>query len=109
MMEMKRGYQNDAAADIVQNSTTKKKFFVENSMVYQNYDHIFLRDHLNPDYKMTGSFMYSPVKSLFGQVVPTFWYNILIIWLFNVVLFVVLYFDGLKRLMDLQLFKKKTI
>ena len=109
MMEMKRGYQNDAAADIVQNSTTKKKFFVENSMVYQNYDHIFLRDHLNPDYKMTGSFMYSPVKSLFGQVVPTFWYNILIIWLFNVILFILLYFDGLKRLLDIQLFKKKMI
>ncbi len=109
MMDMKRGYQNDASSDIVQNSTTKKRYFVENSMVYQNYDHIFLRDHLNPDYKMTGSFMFSPIKSFFGQVVSTFWYNILIIWLFNIFLFIALYFDALKRLMDVQIFKKKTV
>ncbi len=35
LMNMKRGYQNDAVADIVQNSTTKKRYFVENSRVYR--------------------------------------------------------------------------
>jgi hypothetical protein len=109
LMDMKRGYQNDASSDIVQNSTTKKKYFVENNMVYQNYDHVFLRDHLNPDYKLKGSFMFVPIKSFFGNQIPTFWYNILIIWLFNIVLFIALYFDALKKVMSLNLFNKKTV
>lgn len=107
LMDMKRGFQNDAISDIVQNSTTKKKYFVENSMVYQNYDHIFLRDHLNSDYKVKGSFMFVPVKSLLGNQLSTFWYNIIIIWIFNIVLFLALYFDALKRIMSIQLFTKK--
>ena len=109
LMDMKRGFQNDASSDIVQNSTTKKKYFVENNMVYQNYDHIFLRDHLNPDYKLEGSFMFVPIKSFFGNQIPTFWYNILIIWLFNILLFIALYFDVLKKVMSLNLFYKKTV
>ena len=75
----------------------------------QNYDHIFLRDHLNPDYKLEGSFMFVPIKSFFGNQIPTFWYNILIIWLFNIVLFIALYFDALKKVMSLNLFYKKTV
>ncbi len=108
LMNLKRGYQNDNVADIVQNSTTKKRYFVENSMVYQNYDHVFLRDHLNPDYKASGTFMFVPVKSFFGTIIPTFWYNIIIIWVFNAILFMALYFDALKRLMSIQIFNKKA-
>ena len=108
LMEIKRRYHNENVSDIVQNSTSKKKFFVQNSMVYQNYDHVFLRDHLDSNYKAQGSYMFVPIKSLFGIVIPTFWYNIIIIWLFNVVLFFALYFDVLKRLMDIEIIKKKT-
>ena len=108
LMNLKRSYHNDNVADIVQNSLSKKKYFVENSMVYQNYDHIFLRDHLNEDYKVQGSFMYLPVKSFFGNKISTFWYNILIIWFFNLILFIVLYFDWLKKLLDIQIIKNKS-
>jgi len=108
LMNLKRSYHNDNVADIVQNALSKKKFFVENSMVYQNYDHIFLRDHLNSDYKIDGTFMYVPIKSFFGNKISTFWYNILVIWFFIFVLFIVLYFDGLKKLLDIQIFKKKS-
>ena len=107
LMNLKRDYHNDNVADIVQNSLSKKKYFVENERVYQNYDHIFLRDHLNADYKVEGSFMYVPIKSFFGNKISTFWYNILIIWFFNMILFIVLYFDGLKKMLDIQIFKKK--
>ncbi len=108
LMEIKRRFQNDNVSDVVQNATSKKKFFVENSMVYQNYDHVYLRDHLDPNYKAEGSFMFVPVKSFFGMIIPTFWYNIIIIWTFNIVLFFALYFDALKKLMDIEIFKKKT-
>lgn len=108
LMDMKRGFQNDAVADIVQNSTTKKKYFVENSRVYQNYDHVFLRDHLDPAFEANGSFMFVPVKSFIGNQLSTFWFNIIIIWIFNIFLFVALYFDMLKRVMSIQLFNKKT-
>jgi len=109
LMNLKREYYNDNVADVVQNALSKKKYFVENEMVYQNYDHIFLRDHLDPNYKAAGTFMYVPIKSFFGNKISTFWYNIIIIWFFNMILFIILYFDGLKKLLDIQIFKKKKV
>ena len=109
LMNMKRSYHNDNVSDIVQNALSKKKFFVENSMVYQNYDHIFLKDHTDKQFKLNGTFMYVPKKSLLGNIISTFWYNIIIIWIFNIVIFGLLYFDALKKIMEVQIFKKKEI
>ena len=109
LMNMKRNYHNDNVSDIVQNALSKKKFFVENSMVYQNYDHVFLKDHADEKFKLNGTFMYVPKKSFLGNFIPTFWYNIIIIWIFNIVIFGLLYFDVLRRLMEIQFFNKKEI
>jgi hypothetical protein len=42
---------------------------------------------------------YAPVKLFFNQKVDTFWFNIAVIWLFGGLLFVLLYYDVVRRLL----------
>lgn len=98
---MKSKSHNKDVAEITQNTLASNRYFVENNFVYQNYDHVFMRDHLHPDYPSNGSFMYVNVKSFFGIPMSTFWFNVSVIWAFNLLLFAILYFNVLKRIMSL--------
>ncbi|MEY4605208.1 MAG: hypothetical protein RIT43_2500 [Bacteroidota bacterium] len=102
----KNGSDNEDISEIVQNTTTKNRYFVQNNTVFQNYDFVFMRDHLDPAFQLKGNLMYVPVKAAFGQTIPTFWYNVIVIWLFIFATFIALYFDILKRIMEIKLFKR---
>lgn len=101
LLEMKNQSYNNDVAEIVQNTLTSDRYFVENSFVYQNYDHIYMRDHFHEAYPSSGTFMYLKYKSLFGKPISTFWFNLIVIWTFNILLFAILYFNALKRIMSL--------
>ncbi|UKN01611.1 ATP-binding cassette domain-containing protein [Paracrocinitomix mangrovi] len=101
LLNMRNQSFNNDVAEITQNTLTENRYFVEDDFVYQNYDHVFMRDHLHPDYPGKGNFMYENYKSVFGKSVSAFWFNMSVIWLFNIGLFVMLYFNVLKKLMSL--------
>lgn len=106
VMLLKRKSNNEDVAEIVQNTTTKNRYYVYNNRVFQNYDFIYMRDHLDPLYKPQGDIMFVPNKLVLGQLIPTFWYNVVMIWIFIFVTFYLLYFDIIKRLTEINLFKK---
>jgi len=106
LTEEKNESDNEDISEIVQNTTTKNRYFVQDEVVYQNYDFVFMRDHLDSAFQLKGELMYVPVKSVFGQTIPTFWYNIILIWIFIMGTFIALYFDVLKRIMELNFFKR---
>ena len=106
VMLLKRHSNNEDVAEIVQNTTTKNRYYVYNNRVFQNYDFIYMRDHLDPLYKPQGDIMFVPNKLVLGQLIPTFWYNVVMIWMFIFVTFYLLYFDVIKRLTEINLFKK---
>jgi hypothetical protein len=45
-----------------------------------------------------GTHFLSATKYLFGKAIPTYYFNLLVIWFINALLFIVLYFDLFKRL-----------
>jgi hypothetical protein len=53
---------------------------------------------------------YAAEKVLFGKTIDTVWFNIAVIWLSTILLYILLLFNGLKRLVDflsgLSLFPK---
>jgi len=98
---------NEDISEIVQNTTTKNRYFIQDNVVFQNYDFVFVRDHLDPNFQLKGALMYVPVKTIFGQTIPTFWYNVIVIWIFILGTFVALYFDVLKRLLEMNFNKRK--
>ncbi len=42
----------------------------------------------------------SPYKNFLGKLIPTFYFNVMIIWLFTIIAYILLYFNGLKRLLN---------
>ncbi len=56
--------------------------------------------YLNPTNKYGRAHFLAPNKNLFGNLIPTYWFNILVVWLMSVILMLTLYFDLLKKLLD---------
>lgn len=100
-MLKKLNYYNEEIKDMVKNVTVNKKIIEYNGKLIQKSDPIFL-DPVNIswlfDYR---AHFYAPRKHFAGQLFNTFYFNIIIIWLMVVVLYITLYFESFKWLMDL--------
>ena len=99
-MQAKDDYLNDYLTEIVTKSTEKDKISIQNHNIIQKKDPIFM----DPSTKSILSFrthFFAPTKNLLGSLVGTFGFNILIIWAFTFFFFIVLYYDGLKKALQL--------
>lgn len=100
--EINMTYSNESLERLVKNSNEIEKISRWKDELVQKS---------NPIYRFTtenGFFenpLYVPSKSIFGIQVATMWANVLMIWLFSIVLYLFLYFD-LGRLL-LEFFKRK--
>lgn len=59
--------------------------------------------YLDPQDRRITSFrshFLAPNKNLFGQLVPTFYFNVMVIWIFTILAYVALYYNGLSKLLD---------
>ncbi|MBN2487291.1 MAG: ATP-binding cassette domain-containing protein [Bacteroidales bacterium] len=93
-MALKNKYYNTQLASIVQNEKEMIQFFVHQNNIIKLKDPIFtLPASLNGR-----AHYYAPVKRVGGYYFDTFWYNLIVIWLNTVLLFGVLYFDILLKL-----------
>ena len=86
-------YANESLNDLVTNKREEHKIIVGEDALYQNDDPIFN--------KAEGSFLsahfYAPTKRLFGKEIDTYWANLIILWIQTVILYIILYYDLLRR------------
>ena len=93
-IKLKDDYTNESLTDLVTNKNDLNKIIEWNNRLIQ---------HSNPVYKDPDGFrahFFAPSKELFGTKITTFSANLLVIWLFSIVLAVTLYFDLLKHFLD---------
>jgi ABC transport system ATP-binding/permease protein len=58
--------------------------------------------YLDPQDRRVTSFrthFLSPNKNLFGNLIPTFYFNVMVIWIFTLLAYVALYYNGLSKLL----------
>jgi ABC-type multidrug transport system ATPase subunit/ABC-type multidrug transport system permease subunit len=91
-------YHNESVADQVKKIYEKNKIVESDGRLYQQSDPIFLL----PEH--TRSHFYAPAKILFDRYFDTYWFNIVVIWLGSLILYAVLYYDLLHRLVMIPLF-----
>ncbi len=101
--EMEARYHNESLEDIVKNANSVDRVTVdyEKNRVIQLIDPVFAKPFLTAhplDYR---SHFFASKKHLFGQFFDTYWFNIGVIWLMTVLLYFALYFELLKKLIDL--------
>ncbi len=96
VFELKQKNYNKALADWVLNTNEITKFLETDDRIIQKHEPIFML----PDHPWGRAHFYAPMKYFNGQYVRTFWFNIAVIWLGALVLFVTLQIDLLRKLIS---------
>jgi hypothetical protein len=101
-------YHNEGVADIVRKVYEKNKILEFNHRLIQHYDPIYQYPDVSNRFTFRTHF-FSPVKPFAGKTFDTFWFNMAIIWLLTLVLYLALYFEWLKKLITAsQRYRKKN-
>ncbi len=93
---MKKQYTNESLEEFVRNDNEKNKIKRYRNRLYQNYDQIFF-DPVNP---LVKAHFYAPRKQLFGVYARTLGVNTLVIWCMTLILYILLYFRVLHRILE---------
>ena len=94
-------YHNESVADNVKKIYEKNPLVESEGRLYQQIDPIYLYP------ETTRAHFYAPVKLVGGKFFDTYWFNMAVIWIISLLMYIILYFDLLHRLIDAPLFKKR--
>lgn len=95
-LELKRRNHNEKLTEFVENNTELVRIIEYKGRLFQKADPIYL-DPLHPFIK---AHFYAPRKMIFGKYCSTFWINIGVIGAYSALLYMMLYFRLLKRILD---------
>ncbi len=96
LMESARNHTNKSLEEFVTNRSAfehmteyEGDLIQKSGLIYHDPTSKFLKAHF-----------YAPRKMIFGQFVPTIWANVMVIWAMTGVLYIMLYYRALKKLLD---------
>lgn len=101
----KDNYYNESIADLVQKVFEKNKIIQYKNRLVQQVDPIYQNPIIESyfDYR---SHFYAPRKYFFGNFFNTFNFNIFVVWIMTALMYLILYFNLLKRALNLPSFFK---
>jgi len=99
---MRDRYHNEAIGEIVTQFYEKNKILVYENRLVQHVDAIY-NDPLVESPWDIRSHLFAPKKHFFGHYYETFYFNIGIIWLMNILLFIILRLNLLRKLITLRI------
>jgi hypothetical protein len=97
LVRIRTATHNNELADMVLNHTVQKKIYETDDRLIQKSDPVLMM----PGSRTGRAHFYAPFKMLGNLRISTLWFNMMIIWLMNIFLFVTLYYNILKRLLNL--------
>jgi hypothetical protein len=104
---LKQKNYNKALSDWLLNTNEVSKFLETDNRIIQKYEPIFMI----PDHSWGRAHFYAPVKRFNNQIVDTIWFNIAVIWMGSLLLFITLQINllgGLISYIDSIRISKKT-
>jgi ABC-type multidrug transport system ATPase subunit len=100
----RNAYENENLSDLVTNGNDFDRLVIYKSELIQKADPIYQDTRLS---RFMDCQLYSPYKFMFGIKISTLYGNIIFVWITSLLLFIVLYFDGLRRLFQVFPSKKR--
>lgn len=111
-LKLREEYENEGLSQLVKNANdiSGERCLEKEGRLIQQIEPIFQDP---TESKIGRAHFFAPRKNFLGAMVPTYWFNIAVIWLMSLVLIITLYFDVFKRVLDFfgnlsVSFKKKT-
>lgn len=97
--ENKNKYYNESMADLIKNVTTKDRLLEYKGNLIQQIDPVFQDPEPVSQFDYRTAF-FLPQKNLMGTIVSTYWFDVFVIWIMSVILFVMLYFEVFRRFVN---------
>ena len=92
-------YHNESVSDILKKVYEKNKIIEYDGHYVQQVDPIFQTPVVTSYFGFRSHF-FAPQKHFMGKYIDTYWFNILIIWIMTLLLYVTLYYEHLLKLMN---------
>lgn len=105
--QMRLKYQNESVNRLVENSTDLVRIVEWRGELVQKIYPIFFEDHRPAHYFDFRENFYVPQKHFMGRKFDTLYFNITVIWLMTIILYVTLYFEVLKKLVHALAMRRK--
>ncbi|HOX83050.1 MAG TPA: ATP-binding cassette domain-containing protein [Chryseolinea sp.] len=99
MNDFKNKYYNESLSDLVQNISEKNRILEYNGQLFQQINPIFLSPKPSGPLDYRAHF-FAPEKNLFGTMVSTYAFNMLVIWIMTIMLYITLYFELMRKLIN---------
>jgi len=90
-------YLNESISDVVRKVYEKNKILRDGDKLIQNVDPIYQMPEPH-DLISFRTHFFAPKKYFGGRYFETLWFNIIMVWIFTLILYIVLYFDFLRKL-----------
>ena len=98
--ELRRDYENEAISFMVKNTATEHRILEHNNHLIQKIYPVYM-DPEYPDHALDfRAQFFQPNKHFAGNLYPTPVFNIVIIWVMTIIMFIALYFNWLKLLLS---------
>ncbi len=88
---------NEDLADMVLNRTVQQKLYETDKVIIQKSDPVLME----PGSHLGRAHFYAPVKVIGKMKINTLWFNMAFIWMMSMLLYVTLYYNLLKRLLNI--------
>lgn len=98
--DLKNLHQNESLEDIVKNINATHRITKSDIGLFQVIDPVFHIDIKKNNFNYRNHF-FAPKKYIFGQAFDTFQFNITVLWLMIFLLYLSLYFDVFKKIIDI--------
>ncbi len=97
--QLKNDYSNESISDIVRKVFEKNKILRDGNELIQMVDPIYQLPEPDSYFSFRTHF-FAPKKYFIGMFFETVWFNITIVWIYTILLYLVLYFDLLKKFIN---------
>ncbi|MDX9773505.1 MAG: ATP-binding cassette domain-containing protein [Bacteroidales bacterium] len=98
LVQLRTANHNSDLADMVLNRTVQQKFYDTEDQVIQKSDPVLMQ----PGSRIGRAHFYAPFKMIGNLKINTLWFNMMVVWIMNIFLFMTLYYNLLKRLLNLM-------
>ncbi len=98
--ELRRDYENEAISFMVKNTATEHRILEHNNHLIQKIYPIYMDPEFTDHALDFRAQFFQPNKHLAGKLIPTPFFNIAVIWVMTIIMFIALYFNWLKILLS---------
>jgi ABC-type multidrug transport system ATPase subunit len=95
-LSLRDSYANESLEEFVTNKNETSKIVEFKGEIVQKLEPIYM----DPKFKFIRAHFYSPTKLVFGMKTDTFVVNVIVLWVMTILLYMILYFRLLKKLLD---------